>query len=255
MARDPSAEVLSQGQLLDLEADRLKELWQCQSQPVEWSELVQQSNGVDLETFLHASSSFAVRGAHGPDGFHPRHFAMTECDEVRRAMLLMMQAFESSGRWPRQVEFIISYLTVKPFPKQGWRVINLFCSCYRLWVRSKRGQMRQWESLNYRWYHAFSGQGGCIQAVHHQALRAELQVENSGNYANLMWDLKEYYERIPRDLLVARLIALDFPATVWAPALRMYSKTRLHTLGSDLRLVGHSVRGLPAGCGLVTPFC
>ena len=241
-----------QSEIFDDEVSRLQDLWGAVPNiPEQWDDRGARASapGVDIEQLRWASASFGVGSAHSGDGLHPKHYSLCG-DRALRVLAIFTRVMETTCLQPQQLQSYISFFVVKP--KGGFRVINLFSSFYRVWIRFRRGYARRWEQENFRHYLAFTKGGGCTATVFRQAVRQETSTKTGHKSATLYWDMKEYYEGIDRSRLVIRARQLHFPSFLLDVALRTYQYRRIVTWMDFAADAGSSSSGLPAGCGLVT---
>ena len=82
-----------------------------------------------------ACQTFTTRAACSPDGFHPRHFLLLPPD-LQRCFALAIWFAEQHGRWPGQVDHVMTVLTLKLAGM--FRAIHIFSSLYRVWSKLSR---------------------------------------------------------------------------------------------------------------------
>ena len=197
-------------QQLEEEVARLQVLWATEATTEERSWRQEGLGTPPPDIIRKASVSFPEHAAYGPEGWHMRHYSHMG-DDGLRCVGLFLTIFEMSGGMPAQLRMVMAYLVSKGSIKKGWRVINLFTSLYRLWVRIRRGAAREWELRHPRAYVAFGPGGGTIRAVYQQSLIAEAAAGKGGVVGSVLWDLREFYEHISRALLLARGRSNNFP--------------------------------------------
>ena len=236
--------------VLEVECDRLHDLWGCADQPPQadtsYKEPLQR---VSPDRSRRAAASFAESSAVAADGWHLRHYSWLP-DDALRALSTFFWSAEARGLFPRQQRLLQIFLTEKP--KGGHRSLGLFCSLYRLWTRIRRPEAKLWEIRNQRQYIIFGPGGSAVEAVWRQSLRAELAAARGLVSASLAWDLKEYYEYIDRADLAKRGKQQEFPEVLTRGSVNMYGAARVVTLDGAARRVGFAIRGVVAGCGFAT---
>jgi len=202
-----------------------------------------------VEQIRRASASFPAKTSQTADGFHVRHWAMLP-DEALEALALIIRAILGLGYMPRQLEFLVGFLT--PKAKSGHRALGLFPSLYRLILRLRKPALPEWESVSARPFFSFSSGHSCVWALWQQAARAEAAVAEQEHTAMFLWDLADYYEHIDRDILRGRVLQGGFPMDVLDVSAPMYGALRFLTLARLASRSGYPTRGVVAGCGAAT---
>ena len=124
-----------------------------------------------LRASRNAVNTFPTELGLGWDAIHPRALLRLS-DEVIAALLRILFLCECKGVWPRHSSLVVIAL----LPKSGWglRPIGLFPWLPKVWAKTRRDSIPEWEALNSRGY-LFAGAGrGAEHAVWKQAARAEL---------------------------------------------------------------------------------
>ncbi len=198
------------------------------------------------EQLREAAKSFSASSASTFDGFKLRHYSLLT-DEALGALAIIFQVAETTGFFPRQLRAVPVPLLAKP--KGGHRPIGIFTSPYRLWVKARRPQADEWESLNDRPYWASGKARSAQDVVWRQAVRAEIQGARAAHSATLLWDADAFYERVSHRKLRARARSTGFPEQLLRPALGMYRAPRLVSMNGFVARELLPQRGVVAGCG------
>ncbi len=235
-------------ELLTAQRNKYRELWKPAQGPFHYKwrnkdELPQ----LTPEQLRTASSSFRARTAQTYDGFHPRQLACLS-DSALQILSTILQAVEVSGRWPRQLDCVVTALL--PKPRGGYRPIGLLPAAYRVWAKARRVHADRWEAQHARQYLSSAKGNGPQDTMWRMAARHEAGTAEGEQAGIVADDLAAFFETIDRQVLMREAAALGYPAPLLRAALAAYSSARMVTLHGRVAREVYPTVGVIAGCSL-----
>jgi len=168
--------------------------------------------------FIAASKSFK-KFTDIRDGLHPRHFALLPIQAIA-ALLMILHAAEASGLCPQQVEEVIIALIDKA--QGGLRPLGLLRSLVRVWGRTRRGLLVDWEHHNASQpFFAASRGRSALDAVWRRSFRAETGAAGQMVSAATLWDLKKCYEHVVHWRLASKAYEAAYPMALMRLSIKM----------------------------------
>ena len=204
-----------------------------------------------VEQARRAFRAFKKSTAVGADQLHPRTLDHLSDQGVRTFIALLM-AVERIGDWPEHACLIILMLLAKP--GGGYRTIGILATLYRVWVRIRRIQAKEWE-LEHTPECVYGGTGKSAESsAWRQSFRAEVAVSRGEHEASMLLDLEKCYETVgfQRTFEAARAEGCSV-LLLWL-AFSMYMQPRVVALEGALSAEVRAARGIVAGCGFATTW-
>ncbi len=234
--------------LLTSQRDRFRSLWKPSPRQFfyEWNDKSELPR-ITPEQLRHASRSFKTQTATTYDGFHPRHFACLS-DDALQALGTILQTVELTGRWPRQLECVVTALL--PKPKGGHRPIGLLPAVYRVWTKARRELTDRWEVEHARQYLSSAKGNGPLDTMWRMGARQEAGIAEGAQAGIVADDLAAFFETVDRQVLMREAAALHYPMPVLRGALAAYSAARFVTLQGRVSRELYPTVGVIAGCSL-----
>ncbi len=197
------------------------------------------------EHLREASKSFKTNTMSTYDGIAMRHYALLS-DPALDGLADLYEVLEITARLPPQTRLTTMPLIGKS--RGGHRTVGSLPSNYRLWTRSRKGMVADWEASNDRAFIAAGTGRGPQDAVWRQAARTEAMARKGGYAATLLWDMASYYESLRRLPLWHRARRLGFPQVLLDVALTTYEGPRMLSLSGALSRAVVAQHGVIAGC-------
>ncbi len=197
------------------------------------------------ERLREASLSFKAHTMSTYDGIAMRQYALLS-DAALSGLAELFEVLEITARLPPQTRLTTMPLIGKT--RGGHRTVGSLPSNYRLWTRSRKGMIAEWEARNERAFIAAGSGRGPQDAVWRQAARAESMARKGGYAATLLWDMASYYESLRRVPLWHRARRLGFPQVLLDVALTTYEGPRMLCLSGALSRAVVAKHGVVAGC-------
>ncbi len=200
-----------------------------------------------VQRLREIAMSFTRRTAQTFDGFHPRLLGALS-DDALGTLATLLLACETAGRWPRQINLVVTALI--PKPKGGFRPIGVLPAVYRLWAKARRDLTDPWEAQYSRAYLASAKGNGPTDTLWRMGVRQEVGAAEGNEAGIIAEDLAAFFETVDRRTLMREAAALNFPASVLRGALAMYSAARMVTLQGRVSREIYPTVGVVAGCSL-----
>ena len=83
-------------------------------------------------------------------------------------------------------------------------------------------------------------------------VRSDIHVDHGGCCAELMWDISKAFDRVPRDVLVQRALALGYPSTILRLSMNSYAWPRRLVDGALIAAPITPVMGIGPGSAFAT---
>ena len=151
---------------------------------------------IDAKLLKRASRSFPARTAQTWDGFHPRHFAFLNEEELE-AVCELLNWVERHGKMPTQIWGMLRALMMKA-NKTGsgpaFRSIGVLPALYRVWAKARQYVVKEWEECHKAPYMAHQKGQSILELVFKQSLWAEAMTtqESTTFAAAFLWDLSNF---------------------------------------------------------------
>ncbi len=243
---------------LDVEAERLSSIWGCSRSRTQRFRASQSDIDtlppVTVEELRKAISTFPRNTAHTWDGLHPRHFLLLS-DLQLEVVIALMHLIEQVGEMPSCLQGVVATLIPKlKGDSEAYRSIGMMPGLYRVWARVRAPMAKQWERSHKNAALGHQSGRSLLELVFLQAMLAEAGAhgEEPEASASFLWDLSNFYEHVPRDVLWAHGQEQGFNEAILAVALNQYGSQRVVTLHGVARNVLYPARGIAAGCGFAT---
>ena len=137
--------------------------------------------------------------------------------------------------------------------KGGLRGLGLFSALYRVWAIAKAPWVWRWEAHHAMPFNMYQAGASCIDAVWVQAVRGEVAFASGKASATLLWDMINFFEDIPRDVLAKRERQLGFPGVATQVSINTYGADRaLFSYAGCAVHTGNTQVGVPTRCTFAT---
>ena len=140
-----------------------------------------------------AAASFKLRTGLGTDALPPRSFGWLS-DQLLGRVAELMEAIESVGCWPGQLEDALVHLI--PKDAGGKRPIGLVTSLPRIWARARRTQVVAWRRENSRDYNWMAKGRGARRAVWVQSVMEEAAKQRGIASGSVLIDLIKAFDHL-----------------------------------------------------------
>ena len=237
--------------VVDLEAATWSKHWRCTSgySPPSWPVDLGSLPPITLDMLKAALLSFPPSTGLAWDALHPRALLRLP-DVMLLSLISILTACEKDGIWPASVAWVTIALLRKD--DGGFRPIGLIPLLPRIWMRTRRSLVAEWEKCNMRSY-LYAGPGrGADSAAWKQAARAEAAKTIGGHHGMVLLDLMKAFENICHHVLVREAIALGYPLAILRLALATYRLWRSIRIGDATSELLQATVGVTAGSVLAT---
>ena len=163
-------------------------------------------------------------------------------NDGRLTLLHLLQGIEQKLKWPAQV--LCNTMVMAAKPQGGHRLLALTAALYRCWSGIRRPRISEWESDHSKaafWDTAIRGSQALRTALLRE-FQGELATLLAAPCAELLWDIRKFYDSIVPQFLAALSIPLQYPAV------ELY-------LGMACHLSSRTIRKASCFSGWVVPGC
>ncbi len=145
-------------------------------------------------------------------------------EKGRQELANLLNVMEGTGQLPYQLEIFLMVLLAKP--QGGYRPIAILPALHRLWMKIRRPHSEAWEQKWHRSFFAMAEGQEPGDTAWRSDVKKEAAIGNGEQAATLLWDMKEAYEVIDYQHLIAEAAALHFPLVLLRLNLSTYSSGR-----------------------------
>ena len=183
------------------------------------------------------------------DGWHPRHYALL-CEQALQALSLIFLLIEAIGDFPEDVanltmpliEQQVTELLVKRRP------VGMYRSLVRMWARSRRETVDQWESQHANLPFFNNNKGRRVgDTVWRSSVKATASQRDHRFTLENQSDLRKCFEHVNRQLLWDKGISNGYPRSILRMSLASYAWPRIVTLDNIASPARIAWNGLVAG--------
>ena len=183
-------------------------------------------------------------------GIHPRHAGWLGhqlVDEANEAMACYLREVENTGIFGAQDRMLAVLLLIKP--TGGRRPISQFASLYRVWGKARKHDLAEWELEMLHDELFNTGQKRrTTDAVWRAEMRAEAAKKGGHEYLMLLWDLKQAFDLVGHEKLIAEAKELQAPLKILRVLVAAYRWARYLMLDGMLSQPLWPQNGVAAGC-------
>ena len=170
-----------------------------------------------------ALKSFKAHRGRAFDTFNPEEMAQLP-DAALQHLCTLYQLMERSLAVPATA--LAALIVMLPEPKGGFRPIGLISMVYALWVKARRGYIRQFDADKAGFWDTAIAGSSALQAALRRKLSDEVAIELERPTATLLWDLEKFYDSVVLHRVITAAADLDYPLVHLALGMQVHMAPR-----------------------------
>ena len=110
------------------------------------------------------------------------------------------------------LQSLVSIMAVIPKPQGGERLVALMHRLFRIYFRSRRSIISDWEAAQELWWDTALAGSSALKAALLRAFGVDCSTLSGASIAAAFVDIAKFYDSLDPVLLMRRLIDMGFPA-------------------------------------------